>query len=60
MMGSPQVYGREISFGYSDDGSTGVFEVRSLNPQPVIKLLINPRGGVIPRINFRRGVSHLD
>ncbi|KAJ1494469.1 PPPDE putative peptidase domain-containing protein [Baffinella frigidus] len=40
-----EVYGREIAFGYSDDGSTGVFEVPS-----------RCAGGVMPRINFKEGV----
>jgi hypothetical protein len=40
-----EVYGREISFGYSDDGSTGVFEVPA-----------GCAGGVMPRIAFKEGV----
>ena len=37
-----EVYGREVSFGFSDDGSTGVFEVPS-----------RCAGGVMPRITFK-------
>jgi len=41
-----EVYGREISFGYSDDGCTGVFEVPS-----------RCAGGVMPRITFKEAIT---
>jgi hypothetical protein len=40
-----EVYGREISFGFADDGSTGVFEVPS-----------KCAAGVMPNITFKEAI----
>jgi len=40
-----EIFGREISFGFSDDGSTGVFEVPG-----------RCAAGVMPKITFKEGI----